>query len=275
MRGGRSRGLPIGAFEGGHAERRTILGGHAGELVGVIFHRIVGTNGRVIAVLPRAIGEVESAHGGDDLFAEHGVERLVVGVPDGDARMIPVVAHPLTIFADHLRGIEAHLIVRAVPAAAGPHEIFVLDQQAGLVGDFEPAIGRRADAEAEGVPVHLLGDFDEEFAHPFFVPGQDSAFRILEETVQRDVGSAQEVRTAVEVGAAGGGLEVELAHAEAGGGRVTAGGGFEHVKVGVFGRPELRVRHRDRSASRCAVRRSRDAVGEAERRRRRRSDFQR
>src|ERR1022692_219162 len=115
----------------------------------MIFHRVVRAYRRVVAVFPWPVGEVESAHRRDDLLAEHGIEGLVVGVPYGDARVIPVVAHPFAVFAYHLIGVEADLVFGTVPSFAGPNEILVLDQQSGFVCDVEPLLGRWTDAEAE------------------------------------------------------------------------------------------------------------------------------
>src|ERR1035441_6930247 len=76
---------------------------------------------------------------------------------------------------------------RSKPFMVAPDEEFVPDQQARLVGDIQPAVWHRADAEAEAVPVHLLGNVDQEVAHPFFVLRQAATLFVLKETVQRDV----------------------------------------------------------------------------------------
>ena len=68
--------------------------------------------------------------------------------------------------------------------------------------------------------------------------GRAPAERVFEEAVQRDVRAAQEIDLAVEVGALGGRVEAEFAHAEARRDRVPAGAGVEHIEERVFGRPE-------------------------------------
>src|ERR1019366_10792998 len=60
--------------------RHTELGAagrHVRKLVGMVFHWVIGSNGRVVAVLPRTIGEIEAAYRRDDLLAEHRVPGLV------------------------------------------------------------------------------------------------------------------------------------------------------------------------------------------------------
>ncbi len=171
---------------------------------------------------------------------------LVVGVPHGDARVIPVVAHPVLVLADHLVRVVGAGIALVPAGAAGPDEELVLNQQADLVADVQPAIRHRADAEAEIVPVHLLGQLAEQLAHPGFVPGQVPAQRILEEAVQRDVRAAQVIDLAVQVGPLRGGVETKLAHPEAGADRVAARARFQHVQKRILRRPQMSVGNRDR-----------------------------
>ena len=98
--------------------------------------------------------------------------------------------------------------------------------------------------QSGSVPVHPPGNIDEQLAHPGLVPGQAAAQRVAEEAVQRDARPAQVADLAVEHGPAGGRVEAELAHAEAGGARVAAGAGVEHVEERVVGAPERRRRAR-------------------------------
>ena len=146
--------------------------------------------------------------------AEDVVLGFVVGVPDGDARVIPVVAHPVLVLADHLVGVVRARVALVPARAAGPDEELVLDQQAHLVADVQPAVRHRPDAEPEIVPVHFLRQIAQQLAHPGFVPGQVLAERVLEEPVQRDVRAAQVIDLAVQVGPLRGGVEPKLAHAE-------------------------------------------------------------
>src|ERR1039457_3363736 len=134
MATGRTGSFAAPMFECGHAEGRAVFFRHGLKFVGMILHRIVGTGGRIVAVFPGPVGKVEPAHGRDDLLAEYGIKSFVVGVPDGHARMIPVVAHPLAVLTDHLPGVEAHLVLRAVPGVSGPYEIFVLRSEERRVG---------------------------------------------------------------------------------------------------------------------------------------------
>jgi len=99
---------------------------------------------------------------------------------------------------------------------AGPDEVLVLDQQTGFIGNVEPLLRRRADAEPEAVPVHLLRDFSKHLPNPRFLPGEGSRLRIFEEAMQGDIRAPQEVNFAVEVGASGRCVEAELAHAKPG-----------------------------------------------------------
>ena len=130
-----------------------------------------------------------------------------------------------------------------MPGFAGPNEVFVLNQQAGFVGNFEPFLGGGPDAKAHRIPVHLLGNINQKFAHPLLVPRQDTRGGVFKEAMQGDVGAAHEVGLAVQIGPARGRFEVEFAHAESGCGRVSAGGGFEDVEVGLLRSPKLRGGH--------------------------------
>ena len=138
----------------------------------MIFDGIVGTFGRVVAVFPWPVRQIEAANRWNDFLAEYRVPCFIIGVPDGDAGMVPVVPHPFFVFLNHLLGVKMHLILRAVPGVAGPNKIFILNQQTGLVGDVEPLIGHWTDAEAKTVPVHLVRDFDEKFPDPCLIPWQ-------------------------------------------------------------------------------------------------------
>ena len=106
----------------------------------------------------------------------------------------------------------------------GPDEELVLDQQSRLVSDFQPSVRDRADTEPESVPMHLLRDVDQQFAHPILAPRQAAAFRVLEEPVQRDVGTAQEVDLAIQVRTSRCRIEMELPHSKPCLQRITAGG---------------------------------------------------
>src|ERR1022692_1682826 len=100
----RAGSFAIRVLESGHAESRAVFLRHGLEFIGMIFDRIVRTGGRIVAVFPGPVGKVEPANRRDDFLAEDGIESLVVGIPDSYAGMIPVVAHPFAVFANHLRG---------------------------------------------------------------------------------------------------------------------------------------------------------------------------
>ncbi len=220
----------------------------------MVLHRVVRPDRRVVAVLPGAVRQVERPHRRDDRVAEHGVLRLVVRVPHRDARVVPVVAHPVRVLPDHLRHVvgPARRPLRPLRGAR-PHEELVLDEQPGLVGDVQPLVRHRPDAEAEGVPVELLRQVHQQPADPRLVPGQSTRLRVLEEAVERDVGPAHEVGPAVQEGALRGGVVPELPHAEAGGRRVAAGRGVEHVEERVLRRPQPGLLHRDRLPDRLPL----------------------
>ena len=83
---------------------------------------------------------------------------------------------------------------------------------------------------------------------PGFLPGQRARVGILEEPVQRDVRTAQEIDPAIEVRPLGRGVETELAHAEPGLEAVAPVAGLENVEERVLGRPQARVRDLNRIA---------------------------
>ena len=228
----------------------------------MVLDGIVRSGRRVVAVLPGAVREVQRPHRRDDLVAEDRVLGLVVRVPDRDARVVPVVAHPVRVLADHLVRVVGAVRPLGPRRVAGPDEELVLDQQPGFVGDLQPLVRHRADAEAEVVPVHLLRQVDEQLAHPRLVPRQVSRLGVLEEAVQRDVRAAEEVGLAVQVRALRGRVEPELAHPEARGDRVAAGGRVEHVEERILRRPQVRFRDRDRLPDRPRLARGeRDRLG--------------
>ena len=199
----------------------------------MIFHRIVRPAGHVVAVLPGPVRQIQPAHGRDDLLAQHVGLGFVGGVPDGQAGMVPVVAHPLLELGDQFARVPLPPGLRC--AMAGPDEELVLDKQAGLIGVVQPEVRHRSDAETEAVPVHLLGNVDQQFPHPRAIPRQPSATGIFEETVQRDVGAAQKIGFAVEIGAARGRIEAEFPHAETRRDAVARRGRFERVKERTLG----------------------------------------
>jgi hypothetical protein len=114
----------------------------------------------------------------------------------------------------------------------GPDEVFVLNQQTCFVSDLEPVVRDGTDAESEAVPMHLVGDFDEQFPHPHVVPWQGTGKRIFKEPVERDVGTSHEVDTAVKISPFGGCIKAKLSHPETSRGGVAVGAGLEDIKVG-------------------------------------------
>src|SRR5438045_9344939 len=98
-------------FQSGHIEGRSAIC-HLLELVGMILHGIVRSRGRVVTVLPRALGQIQISDCGDDLVSKHRVPGLIVRVPYGYAGMITVVAHPLRVLNTDFLGIEWGLFLR-------------------------------------------------------------------------------------------------------------------------------------------------------------------
>jgi hypothetical protein len=81
-----------------------------------------------------------------------------------------------------------------------PDRKFVLEQEPRLVGNIQPALRRRADADSERIPLHALRDIDKKLAHPGIVPGQVAGGWIGKEPVQRNAGSAKIDDVAVQDG---------------------------------------------------------------------------
>src|SRR5215467_4416467 len=114
------------------------------------------------------------------------------------------------------------------------------DQQTCFVSDVQPSIRYWANAEPEAVPVHLVWNFDKQFPYPRLVPWQGTRKWIFKKTVERDVGTAHEVHTAVEICSFGSGIEAEFPHAETSCDAVASSIGFKHIKTGRFWRPQTR-----------------------------------
>src|SRR5262249_31075250 len=90
------------------------------------------------------------------------------------------------------------------------------------------------------VPVHLVRNLDKQFPYPRFVPWQRTGKWIFKKTVERDVGTAHEVHTAVEICSFGSGIEAEFPHAETSCGAVASSIGFKDIKTWRFRRPQMR-----------------------------------
>jgi ferredoxin len=123
-------------LEVGHPEAIRLARGLGLHQVGVVLHGVVRPDRLVVAVLPVPVREIQRPDRRDDHVAEHGVTRLVVGVPDGDARVVPVVAHPVRVLPDHLREVVGAARLPAPLGGSRPHEELVLDQETHLVGDL-------------------------------------------------------------------------------------------------------------------------------------------
>src|ERR1017187_54372 len=126
------------------------------EQVGMVLDWITPPDGRIVAVLPGPLRQVQRAHGRDYLFAKHRVARLVISVPDGYARVVPIVAHPIAVLPNHFVHVPVPRVVLVPTGRAGPDEELVLNQQPRFISNFQPPVRHRPDAEPETVPVHLM-----------------------------------------------------------------------------------------------------------------------
>ena len=104
---------------------------------------------------------------------------LVAGIPPPDARVIPIVPHPLTVFPYHLLGAPG------LPVT--PDREFVLKDQPGLVGDIHPEFRNGTDADSEAIPMQSFRQFDQQVARPSMVPRQALRFGIFQETMKGDI----------------------------------------------------------------------------------------
>ena len=128
--------------------------------------------------------------------------------------MVPVVAHPLGVFSNHLGCIEVDLVLGAVPVVTRPDKVLILDQQACFVRDIKPLVRHWANTETKTIPMHLLGNRHQQFAHPLLIPGQGPGFRIFEKPMQGNIGSTHEIHATIQVGAFRRSIEPKLAHSK-------------------------------------------------------------
>ena len=202
-----------------------------------------GAPGRAPAVVPGAVREVQAAHRRQGLAGDAD-RRLVLGVPDDDAGVVPPLLHPLGVLLDE------RLDLVAVVLAERPDGELVLHDQALFVGNAVPQFGRESDAVPARVPVHAAEGADE-VADPFLPPRQVAALRVLEESVDAYIRSAQHVGLAVEHGQSGPGVEAEGSHAETGAQHVGAGVRLQFVEERVLRRPEAAILDGDSQVDRA------------------------
>ncbi len=204
------------------------------ELIRMLFAGVTGLSRSGIPVVPRSIGEVQVSDPQEGI-AGFLAARFIAGVPNGHARMVPLLAQPLGVFQSQF--IDGHRL-RHIPAV--PDREFVLNQNAFLIGDVIPAFRGQADAISDAVPMHLF-DAPMELAHPVLVPWQRAALRILEEAIEGEVGAAHEIRLAIEHRSAGVGIEPKLAHPETRLEFVALRAHRDAVKERIFRRPQMAV----------------------------------
>ena len=158
--------------------------------------RVTGSVGRLPAVVPRPVGEVQDANLAGRLSRD-GCWGFVIGIPDHNAGVVPAFLQPLGVLQDQTIGGKFVTSWKHCPDG-----VLILDEKAHFVGKFVPLFGRLADGKAKRIPVHILVG-GVEFSNPSFIPGFSAALRILEESKERDVCAPHEVGFAIEVGVTG------------------------------------------------------------------------
>ena len=123
-----------------------------------------------------------------------GSERLVVGVPDGDARVIPVVAHPLAVFA--IISAASKCTWFPAPCQLCRSTRSIRSGSAGRPRRRCRTSGRAPDRCRSGrlFQCICLGMSTSSLRTHCSSHGRPPRFRVFEEAVQRDVGAAQEIR---------------------------------------------------------------------------------